>query len=135
MNKKRTIQETTIETGVSAETLRYYERIGLITDIERATNGHRRYNDLDILWINFLKQLRATGMSIAQMQEFAELRKGRDATISQRREVLEAYRAHLLQEIASIQEFIALIDTKIERHKQHEEQRAQATIKVEKEPS
>lgn len=135
MNKRRTIQETTIETGISAETLRYYERIGLITDVARAPNGHRRYSDLDILWINFLKQLRATGMSIAQMQEFAALRKGGDATITQRREVLEAYRAHLLQEIASIQDFIALIDTKIERHQQHEEQQAQATTTVEGEPS
>lgn len=120
MEKTRTTQATSEETGLSIDTLRYYERIGLIDSIERAANGHRRYKDADIVWILFLKQLRATGMSIAQMQVFAQLRRDGDASITQRREMLEAHRQNLEQQIQSIHDFMSLIDTKIAAHKQRE---------------
>ena len=68
MTDKLTIQQTAQATELNADTLRYYERIGLIVDIERAPNGYRLYTHDDIVWIMFLKQLRATGMSIAQMR-------------------------------------------------------------------
>lgn len=121
MKKQRTVDQTTKETGMSADTLRYYERIGLITDIARAKNGHRRYSDADIVWILFLKQLRATGMPIAQMKVFAELRRGGDRTVTERREMLEDYRQNLVSQVDLIMDFMSLIDLKIARHKQHEQ--------------
>ena len=89
MKFELTIQQVAAETGVSNHTLRYYERIGLILDVNRAPNGHRRYSPHDIEWITFLKQLKATGMPLAQMQKFAELRRQGNSTAKQRREMLE----------------------------------------------
>ena len=120
MNNQRTIEQTAKETGLSPDTLRYYERIGLITDIARAKNGHRRYSDEDIIWIGFLKQLRATGMSIAQMKQFAELRRGGDTTVTQRREMLEQHRHSLEAQVQLIMDFMSVIDAKIERHRKRE---------------
>ena len=75
---KLTIQEVTKATGLSAHTLRYYERIGLIHPIEREENTRRRYTMDDVGWIDFLLKLRATGMTIKDMQRYAELlEKGR----------------------------------------------------------
>lgn len=121
MKNLRTVEQTAKETGVSKDTLRYYERIGLITDVARAKNGHRRYSDDDIFWIQFLKQLRATGMPIAQMKRFAELRRGGDATVTQRREMLERHRHNLEAQVQLIMDFMSVIDFKIARHRQHEQ--------------
>ena len=121
MKTLRTITQTADETGLSTDTLRYYERIGLITDIARAENGHRRYSEQDIVWILFLKQLRATGMAIAQMQEFAQLRRGGDATIVERRQKLEEHRADLQAQVDRIIDFMSVIDLKIARHKENEQ--------------
>lgn len=118
MNNLRTIEQTAQETGVSADTLRYYERIGLITDIARASNGHRRYCVQDLVWIRFLKQLRATGMPIVQMKHFAQLRRNGDKSILQRVEMLEQYRATLEAQVQSIMDFISVIDSKIANHQQ-----------------
>ena len=54
-------------TGLSVDTLRYYERAGLIDPVRRERNG-RRYEETDLLWLAFLRRLRATGMPIAQVR-------------------------------------------------------------------
>ncbi|MEM8535189.1 MAG: MerR family transcriptional regulator, partial [Chloroflexota bacterium] len=74
MEQELTIQQVAAATGLSSYTLRYYERIGLLDPVGRATSGHRRYTTHDIEWIAFLNRLRAIGMPIRQMQEYAELR-------------------------------------------------------------
>lgn len=121
MVQKYSIQRVSDETGLSIDTLRYYERIGLIPGIERANNGHRRYSDSDVEWIQFLIQLRETGMPLSQMKLFAELRKGGDQTVSQRREMLEAHRQNLEVQVEKIERFVVVIDAKIARHKRHEQ--------------
>lgn len=120
MENTRTIQQTAQETGISIDTLRYYERIGLIVDIARAANGHRRYSDTDIVWILFLKQLRATGMPIATMQTFAKLRKQGATTVAERRAMLEDHRRNVEAQIQTLEAFLSVIDGKIDRHRQHE---------------
>lgn len=122
MKNLRTIREVAQETGLSTDTLRYYERIGLISDILRASNGHRRYGDADIFWIFFLKQLRATGMPISQMQHFAQLRREGDTTVTQRREMLEQHRKKLQEQVQSLKDFMSVIDFKIARHRKYEQQ-------------
>lgn len=122
MVQKYSIQQVSTETGLSIDTLRYYERIGLIPGIERADNGHRRYSDSDVEWIQFLIQLRETGMPLSQMKLFAELRKGGDETVSQRREMLEEHRQNLEAQIEKIRRFMSVIDAKIARHKWHEQE-------------
>ena len=74
---------------MTAHTLRYYERVGLIQPVGRARNGHRRYSEADEAWLHFLHCMRATSMPIREMQRYAELRELGDATSLDRRKILE----------------------------------------------
>ena len=65
MGTDLTIQQVAALTQLSEHTLRYYERIGLLDPVNRASSGHRRYSTGDIAWIEFLTRLRTTGMPIA----------------------------------------------------------------------
>ena len=70
------------QSGFSLDTLRYYERIGLLDDIGRAPSGHRRFREEDLEWLGVLRCLRDTGMPIAQMRRYAELARGGEPTMS-----------------------------------------------------
>lgn len=112
--EKLTIQEAAEATGLSAHTLRYYERIGLIHPIDREENTRRRYTAEDIGWIDFLTKLRATGMSIRDMQKYAELQRQGDETLPQRLEMLKALRDQVEQHIDELHEHLQLVQYKIE---------------------
>jgi DNA-binding transcriptional MerR regulator len=79
------------KTGFSLDTLRYYERIGLLDDIARTPGGRRSFTDDDIDWLGVLRCLRETGMPIAQMLRYAELCREGDGTIAERITLLEAH--------------------------------------------
>src|SRR5689334_11482192 len=113
MEKELTIQEVAQITGLSEYTLRYYERVGLLDPIDRANSGHRRYGAADLEWLQFLIFLRATGMSIRQMQECAELKRGGDATRRERLAFLEAHRQGMQEQRRKLEEYLANIDKKI----------------------
>ena len=112
-----TVQEAADKTGLSAHTIRYYERIGLISSIKRATNGHRRYGEGDIDWIEFLKCLRSTGMPISDMLRYVELQQAGDATIRDRQALLEAHRRRLKARIQDLNGFLERIEGKINYYK------------------
>lgn len=116
METQLTIQQVAEKTGLSVHTLRYYEHIGLISQVDRASNGHRRYSERDISWIEFLMRLRTTGMPILKMQRFAELVRKGDATVSQRRALLESHRREVQKRIQELTDNLAVIDYKIERY-------------------
>lgn len=109
-----TIQEVAQATGLSAHTLRYYERVGLIHPIDREQNSHRRYSTDDVGWINFLTKLRATGMSIKDMQRYAELQRRGDETLPERVEMLKALRDQVEAHVDELNEHLKLIYYKIE---------------------
>ena len=109
-----TIAEAAERSGLSAHTLRYYERIGLIHPVGRGQNGHRRYGRDDIEWLEFLIKLRTTDMPIRQMVEYAELVRAGPQTASRRRAMLEAHREALRERIGELEETAAVIDRKIE---------------------
>ena len=112
--EKLTIQEETQATGLSAHTLRYYERIGLIHPIEREQNTRRRYTQDDIGWIDFLLKLRATGMSIRDMQRYAALQRQGDETLPERLEMLRSLRDNVEARIDELNEHLKLIHYKID---------------------
>ncbi|WP_408612293.1 MerR family transcriptional regulator [Glycomyces dulcitolivorans] len=87
-----TIGECARRSGFTMDTLRYYERIGLIGDIARTTTGQRRFNDEHLEWLGVLKCLRDTGMPVEQMHRFATLVKDGDHTIAERIALLEAHK-------------------------------------------
>jgi len=109
-----TIQQVSEKTGLSVYTLRYYERVGLIHPINRKDNSHRRYSLDDIGWIEFLIKLRATGMSIQQMQTYAELQRLGDATLANRVAMLCDLKQQAEAHIQELEEHLKIIRYKIE---------------------
>ncbi|MEV6981001.1 MerR family transcriptional regulator [Sphaerisporangium sp. NPDC051017] len=92
------------ETGFSLDTLRYYERIGLLEPIERNAAGQRRFNDSHLSWLGMVRCLRGTGMSIAEMIRFAQLVRSGDGTIEERIALLESHDREVEQKIAELRE-------------------------------
>lgn len=113
-----TIQEVAEATGLSVHTLRYYEKVGLIHTIGRADNSHRRYTDDDIGWIDFLNKLRATGMSIQQMQAYATLQRQGDETLPDRLAMLRQHQQMVEANIAELQRHLEVICYKVGYYQQ-----------------
>jgi DNA-binding transcriptional MerR regulator len=90
------------KTGFSLDTLRYYERIGLLDDIARNSGGQRVFTDDDIAWLGILRCLRDTGMPIARMLRYAQLARGGDETITDRVALLELHDRDIDQKIADL---------------------------------
>ena|SRR5436305_1890569 len=122
METDLSIQEVARETGLSIDTLRYYERIELIEPVRRASSGHRRYTQEDISWITLLIRLRKTGMSIAQMIRFAHLRRQGSATITQRRIMLEDHQRSLEEQMQQLEQHMEALQHKITIYKEREAQ-------------
>ena len=106
---------------MTAHTLRYYERVGLIQPVGRAQNGHRRYSEADEAWLNFLHCMRATNMSIREMQRYAALREKGDATSLERRKLLEDHQSEIAAQIVALEKAHALLTHKIANSKKIEE--------------
>lgn len=97
-----TVAQMSAATGVSAHTLRYYEGAGLIQPVARTAGNQRRYSAADVTWLQFLLRLRDTGMPIVQMREYAQLRAQGPTTIEQRMRMLDAHRAAVQAQIATL---------------------------------
>ncbi|WP_024287884.1 MerR family transcriptional regulator [Cellulomonas sp. KRMCY2] len=107
------IEEAAERTGVSAHTLRYYERIGLLAPVPRGPGGHRRFSDADLGAVGFLTLLRQTGMPIRDMQRFIELTRAGDATVPGRVAVLTGHREQLVARLELMQQHLHALDHKI----------------------
>ena len=94
------IDEVAQRMGISKDTLRYYEKEGLLPPIKKGANGHRRYTEDDMGWVRTLQLLRGTGMPIREMKEFVALTWAGDHTVADRIEVLERYRVQLRERMA-----------------------------------
>jgi DNA-binding transcriptional MerR regulator len=127
METALTIQQVAKQTGLSIDTLRYYERIGLLEPVGRAQNGHRRYTQQDIDWIDLLIRLRNTGMPRAQMVRFAQLRRQGSATLTERRLMLEQHQHSLEQHMQELEQHMVSLQHKIVRLKEREAQRDAAS--------
>ena len=102
-------------TGLSAHTLRYYERAGLMLDpVERAPSTHRRYSEAEIRWVTLLTKLRATGMPIRRIREYAELVRAGEGNEAERLALLEAHRDAVIEQLDAIRRNLEAIDYKIE---------------------
>jgi DNA-binding transcriptional MerR regulator len=125
--EKLTIQQVAEATGLSVFTLRYYERVGLIHPIDRAENTHRRYTQDDIGWIDFLMKLRATGMSISEMQAYSELQRQGETTLPERVEMLKKLRDDVETCMAELHRNLELVCYKIDVYSEIIEQNQQTT--------
>jgi DNA-binding transcriptional MerR regulator len=118
MTSKFTIQQVAQKTGLSIHTLRYYEKVGLLAPIQRASNGHRQYSAEDITWLEFLVRLRETGMSIQKVLAFADLVRQRPDQVRERLVLLEEHREQVKKDLEELTQHLQVIEMKIE-HYQH----------------
>lgn len=111
-------REAVEKTGFSLDTLRYYERIGLLDGIDRTNGGQRIFTDDDLAWLEVLRCLRDTGMPIARMLRYAELARAGEETFAARAELLEEHDHDIEQRIAELRAEQARIREKIEWYRQ-----------------
>lgn len=99
--------------GLSAHTLRYYERIGLLGSVTREANGHRRFGPRDLEWVEFLHRLRSTGMGVSEMLRYAELRERGDSTLAERQAMLVQHADALAASLRAQQAHLRAVRQKI----------------------
>ncbi|WP_431956349.1 MerR family transcriptional regulator [Nocardia lijiangensis] len=107
------IGEAAERSGLSRDTLRWYERIGLMNYIGRDHAGKRRFSDRDLEWLELIGRLRTTGMSVADMLRYAELVRAGESTFPARLAMFRDTRAEVLAKIAELQQTVAVLDHKI----------------------
>jgi DNA-binding transcriptional MerR regulator len=118
-------------TSVSADTLRYYEKIGLIPTVTRSNNGIRDYQDIDIKRIEFIKCMRRAGLPVKALIEYIELVQQGNQTIELRKEILKTHREQFISKIKELQETLDLINYKIQVYEEAVLKREVDIIQVE----
>lgn len=109
-----TISEVVAHTGLTAHTLRWYERIGLMPHVDRTHTGQRRFTNRDLDWLDLVGKLRLTGMPVADMVRYAELVREGEHTFAEREELLTTHRANVRERIAELQSTLEVLDYKID---------------------
>jgi DNA-binding transcriptional MerR regulator len=113
------IAQAAERSGLSIDTLRYYERIGLVEPPARDSGGRRSYSDDDMNWLAFLTKLRTTGMPIKMMREYAQLRMRGVGTEARRKQILVEQRKDVLTRIAELQGCLEALNYKINLYDTH----------------
>jgi DNA-binding transcriptional MerR regulator len=108
------IAEVSQRYKISADTLRYYERVGLIPTVNRNNSGIRDYSEIDLKRVEFIKCMRSAGLSIEVLIEYVNLVQQGDQTIPDRKEILKEQRRQLAARMKEMQETLELLDYKIE---------------------
>ncbi|AUB51988.1 MULTISPECIES: MerR family transcriptional regulator [Enterococcus] len=112
------IKQVSEEKGISADTLRYYERIGLIPPVNRTNGGIRDYTEEDLRWVDFTLCMRSAGLSIESLTEYIRLYSAGDETILARRDLLMEESEQLAKKIAEMQACQERLQKKIARYNQ-----------------
>ncbi|WP_159589607.1 MerR family transcriptional regulator [Chelativorans xinjiangense] len=114
------IGEVSMRSGLSVDTLRYYEKLGLIDPPWRADGYRRDYDETVLNWIQFLKALKATGMPLADIETYARLRREGVKTSAERRRMLECQRERVREKIAELTACLNTLDYKIDNYREIE---------------
>jgi DNA-binding transcriptional MerR regulator len=120
------IAEVSEQFGISTDTLRYYERVGLIPPVNRKESGIRDYNELDLRRVEFIKCMRSAGLPVEVLIEYVGLVQQGDRTIEARKEILKEQRELLAARMREMQKTLDILDHKIEVYEK-------AVLKKEKE--
>ena len=111
------IGELAKATTISVETIRYYEKIGLLKNVQRNASGHRVYTQKDFDWVRFIKRLKETGMPLENILQYAALREKGVTTTSQRQQLLEQHQQRLKIHIQQQQQHLLALEEKIHLYK------------------
>jgi len=120
------IAEVSERYGISPDTLRYYERIGLMWPVNRNSSGIRDYNEIDLRRVDFIKCMRSAGLPVEVLIEYVGLVQQGDKTIEARKEILKEQRELLVARMKEMQKTLDILDHKIEAYEK-------AVLKKEKE--
>ena len=113
-----TIKEVSEKTGLTQDTLRYYERVGMIPEVPRSAGGIRNYGEEELRWIDLAKCMRSSGLPIEVMIEYLKLYKDGEATIPARLELLKEQMEILTEQKKKIQETMNRLSYKISRYEE-----------------
>ena len=111
-----TINEVSLMTGLSQDTLCYYERVGMIPRVTRTAGGTRNYGEEDIRWVNLAKCMRSAGLPVEVMIEYLELFRQGDDTIPARLELLREQMTVLEEQKRAVEETMERLSFKIDRY-------------------
>ena len=107
------IKDVSEKTGLSAHTLRYYEREGLLSGVERSPGGFRQYTDADLEALWLICCLKNTGMSLQEITRFVTLAREGDRTLKQRLELLQTHRDDVIARMEEMQQYLDKVNWKI----------------------
>ena len=107
------IQQVCEKTGLTAHTLRYYEKEGLLTGVARSTGGFRQYSDEDMEWLGLVCCLKNTGMPLQEIARFVRLAHEGDCTLEERVELLKDHRGKLISRMEEMQRYLDKITWKV----------------------
>ena len=113
-----TIGELATLTGLSAHTLRFYEKAGVLRATQRADSGHRRYNSQDMVLLQFVLKLKQTGMPLAEIRDYVQLMADGDMSLSERLMMLKLHRQRLAIKMSELAENASALDEKIRIYQQ-----------------
>lgn len=113
-----TIAEVSKKYELSADTLRYYERIGLLPSVNRNSSGNRDYTEEDCRWVHFIKCMRNAGLSIEILIEYVSLFQKGSETIGARKELLIEQRKQIDEKISELSNTLAYLDQKIDGYEE-----------------
>jgi len=117
--------------GVSTHTLRFYESAGILQPARRGANGHRRYLDADVLWLEFVLRLKQTGMPLAEIRQYADLRAQGEVSLQARLTMLKLHRERLVAKIEELSTCARVLDDKMDVYRQMLDQTQAPTRKDE----
>ncbi len=113
-----TIAEVSKTYNLSADTLRYYERIGLLPPVNKNSSGNRDYTEEDCRWVQFVKCMRSAGLSIEVLIEYVTLFQKGSSTITTRKELLLEQRKQIAERIEELQNTLSYLDKKIDGYEE-----------------
>ncbi len=111
-----TIKEVCEKYGLSQDTLRYYEKTGVIPKVARSCGGIRCYSEEDIRWIEYAVCMRSAGMPVERLAEYVRLTRLGDSTFAERRALLMETRAEVSEKLACYETALKRLDCKIARY-------------------
>ena len=125
------IAEVSEQYGLSADTLRYYERVGLIPPVHRNDGGIRDYDELDLQRVDFIKCMRSAGLPVEVLIDYVALVQKGDKTIKARKEILIEQRKLLMDRMSEMQKTLDILNHKIEVYENAVLKKEKATIQAE----
>jgi DNA-binding transcriptional MerR regulator len=125
------IAEVSEQYGISTDTLRYYERVGLIPPVNRNESGIRDYNELDLRRVDFIKCMRSAGLPIEVLIEYVALVQRGDKTIEARKQILKEQRELVAARMKEMQKTLDILDHKIEVYEKAVLKKEKAMVQAE----